>query len=144
MVKMLRQQVAKYADQIGFTGSLFCLIHCILTSGVIVISSAVSHMDDHHHDHAHTLDIWGFLDITMIIISGVAVYFAVKKTKSNILKNGMWLFYSVYASSMMMKYVGYEPLWLAILSYGASIGLIVSHLINLKQTHTKQKEVCTC
>ncbi|NME70680.1 MerC domain-containing protein [Flammeovirga aprica] len=146
MVKKLRHQISKYADQIGFTGSLFCLIHCILTSGVIVISSAVSHMDghDHGHDHAHTLDLWGFLDISMILVGGIAVYFAVKKTKSDFLKNGMWLFYLIYASSMMMKYVGYEPLWLAIVSYAASTGLILSHLYNLKLTHTKQKEVCTC
>ncbi|WP_172826924.1 MerC domain-containing protein [Flammeovirga sp. SJP92] len=140
----MRQNIVKYADQIGFTGSLFCLIHCILTSGIIVISSAVSHSGEHHHDHAHTLDVWGVLDITMILISGVAVFFATKKTKSDLLRNGMWLFYTVYAFSMMVKYVGYEPLWLAIVSYGASIGLIVSHLINLKQTHTKQSEVCTC
>lgn len=140
---MIQQQISKYADQIGFTGSLFCLIHCILTSGIIVVSSAVSHIDEHAH-HSHVLDFWGYLDISMIIISGLAVYFAVRKTHSDFLKKSMWIFYLLYAVSMLVKYIGYEPMWLALLSYAASFGLIISHLVNLKLTHTKQPDVCTC
>lgn len=143
MIKMMKQKLSQYADQIGFTGSLFCLIHCILTSGVIVVSSAVSHIDEHEH-HSHVLDIWGYLDISMIIISGIAVYFAARKTFSEPLKMIMWSFYCLYAASMLVKYTGYEPMWLAVLSYVASFGLIISHLVNLKLTHTKQPEVCTC
>ncbi|OHX67656.1 MerC domain-containing protein [Flammeovirga pacifica] len=139
MMKSLNNRIEKYADQIGFTGSLFCLIHCILTSGVIIFSSAVSHMHEgHDHSHAHSLDFFGMLDISMVLIGGIAVYFASKKTHVKWMKVGMWLSYLVYATTMLVKYAGFEPMWLAIISYTASFSLIALHLMNLKKAHSNE------
>ncbi|TRX67714.1 MerC domain-containing protein [Flammeovirga kamogawensis] len=142
MIKRLQDKVTQYADQIGFTGSLFCLIHCILTSGVIVVSSAMSHVHE-AHSHAHQIDFWGILDLSMIAISGIAVWFASRKTHTPSLKFGMWTSYMVYAVTMLIKYVGYEPTWLAVTSYVASLLLIACHLINLRQANHCENKVCT-
>ncbi|NLR89577.1 MerC domain-containing protein [Flammeovirga agarivorans] len=140
MIEKVQIKLEKYADQIGFTGSFFCLVHCILTSGLIFISSTVSHIHDgHDHDHGHVFDFWGVLDISMILVGGVAVYFASKKTHSKPIKWGLWLSYLVYATSMLIKYVGFEPVWLAVLSYTASFALIALHLANLKFSHSSKE-----
>ncbi|KXX67971.1 MerC domain-containing protein [Flammeovirga sp. SJP92] len=133
----LKREFIKYTDQIGITGSFICLIHCIITSGVMIGSSIISHSSHHHHhDHIHQLDIWGIIDLSMIVISGIAVYFSTKKCSSSEARSiVMWVSYIVYSVCMLSKYFGFEPLWLSILSYTMSFVLIGSHLMNLKKCH---------
>ncbi|ANQ50904.1 MerC domain-containing protein [Flammeovirga yaeyamensis] len=138
MINSLRLRLERYADQIGFTGSLFCLIHCILTSGVIIFTSALSHAHEgHDHAHSHTMDFFGVLDISMVLIGGIAVYFASRKSCIRWMKVGMWMSYLVYATTMLVKYAGFEPMWLAVISYSASFSLIALHFMNMKKTHGK-------
>lgn len=134
-----QNKLIKYSDHLGISGSVFCLIHCIITSGVLIFSTASSHMD-HHHNHHHVFDAWAVIDLSMIVISGLAIYWATHECSIKI-KKSMWFLFSIYALSMILKYVGYEPLGITIISYASSFGLIVFHLINLRQKH---KNSCSC
>ncbi|NLR94485.1 MerC domain-containing protein [Flammeovirga agarivorans] len=132
----LKREFIRYTDQIGITGSFVCLVHCIITSGVMIGSSFLSHSTHHHHDHIHhihQLDIWGMIDLSMIVISGMAVYFSTLKCSAQSLQNKlMWGSYIIYALSMISKYIGFEPVWLSGLSYAMSFMLIGLHLRNIK------------
>ncbi|NME67866.1 MerC domain-containing protein [Flammeovirga aprica] len=131
---LLQKRFIKYTDQIGITGSFVCLVHCIITSGIMIGSSVISHSSHHHHEHIHQLDIWGIIDISMIVVSGIAVYFSTKKCSSKETRSHiMWGSYLVYSLSMISKYFGFEPAWLSIISYAMSFVLIGSHLMNLKE-----------
>ncbi|MBD0404850.1 MerC domain-containing protein [Flammeovirga sp. EKP202] len=132
---LLKKEFIRYTDQIGITGSFICLVHCIITSGVMIGSSIVSlsaHHHGHDHGHHHHLDFFGILDISMILVSGIAVYFASQKSHDPLLKNIMWGSYSLYSVSMLVKYIGFEPTWITVVSYSMSLVLIGCHLINLK------------
>ena len=137
MMKIMRLQerISKYADQIGISGSAICLVHCILTSGIMILSTTASHLHCDHH-HSHVLDFWGMIDLSMILISGIAVYFASKKTHNRTLKQMMWVAYVTYAITMSSKFLGFEPAWLTIVSYLASFLLIGTHLYNLRYGHS--------
>ena len=135
------QTIFKYSDQIGISGSLLCLIHCFITSGVLILSTTASHMHNHshHHGHHHHLDFWGWIDITMILVSGLAIYGATRDSSLNT-RHMMWLIFSVYAASMISKYFGFEPLGLTLVSYLSSFSLIGFHLVNLWRKHKS----CAC
>lgn len=91
-------KIFKYSDHIGISGSLLCLIHCILTSGILILSTTASHMHHHgqHHGHHHHLDLWGWIDLSMIAVSGLAIYGASRGISLKI-KRIMWLVFSIYA-----------------------------------------------
>ncbi|NLR89755.1 MerC domain-containing protein [Flammeovirga agarivorans] len=133
----IKETLRKKSDQIGITGSFICLVHCMLTSGLIIGSSLMQHGHEHHHHH--TLDFWGFVDLSMILVSGVAVYFTTKKCQHHLHAKVMWIVYLLYVITCILKYFGFEPMWLSILSYTASIALISLHLKNL--FHTKKVEI---
>lgn len=135
----IQNKLIKYSDHIGVSGSFFCLIHCIITSGVLILSTASSHIQ-HHHDHHHLFDAWAIIDLSMVLISGLAIHWATSKSTLRT-KKIMWIIFAVYALSMLFKYVGFEPLGITIISYTSSLGLIVFHLINLKHKHNKS---CAC
>lgn len=128
----IKKEFIKYTDQIGITGSFICLVHCIITSGFMIGSSILSHTSP-HHGHHHYLDIWGIIDLSMIAISGGAVYFSTKKCNDLLHKYMMWVSYSIYALTMLLKYFGIEPTWLCIVSYTMSFILIGGHIINIKK-----------
>lgn len=132
----IKKEFIKYTDQIGITGSFICLIHCIITSGLMIGSSFLSHASHHHGHHHHYLDIWGIIDISMILVSGIAVYFSTQKCHEQLMKSVMWVSYIIYSLTMLVKYIGFEPTWLSILSYTMSFVLIGGHFINLKKCHT--------
>ncbi|OHX66773.1 MerC domain-containing protein [Flammeovirga pacifica] len=125
-----KNTLEKNSDQIGITGSLICLVHCILTSGIILGSSFISHHAHHGHHH-HTFDFWGIVDLSMILVSGVAVYFATRKCLKHTHSKLMWVCYLAYLASTISKYLGFEPLELSLLSYAASISLIGLHIKNI-------------
>lgn len=133
--------ITKYADHIGASGSFFCLIHCILTSGILIASTAGAHMHAdgqlHHHHH---LDLWGIIDLSMILISGLAIHWATKPSEI-LVKQVMWGIYLVYALTMLGKYVGIENQITTLISYSASFALIGFHLWNLKRKHSAS---CNC
>lgn len=114
--------LSRKADYVGITGSVLCLIHCLLTP-VLLMTTAVMR-DDH-------LRV-GFLslDYVFIGINIVAVYFATRSGVSMAVKRALWGFLFLFTTAILLEDVNEA---FQLLGYAASAGLIVTHLVNIRQ-----------
>ncbi len=114
--------VDKKADYIGITGSVLCLVHC-LAAPVLVMTSNLLRND--------TLRA-GFmsLDYVFIVINIIAVYFAARQHTSSAIRTALWSFLFIFAVGLLLEDV--SPVF-EYVAYIASMGLVVSHLLNLRQ-----------
>lgn len=113
--------LSRKADYIGITGSILCVLHCLITP-VLLMTSAV--MQD------KTLR-FGYLSLDYIFIgiNLAAVYFATHHAQP-IIRKALWGFMSVFAVAILLE--NQTPAF-AYLAYAASAGLVVTHLINIRQ-----------
>ena len=118
-------------DQIGLSGSLICLVHCIATSGFLLYTTVAAHSHHHGHHHHHSLDFWGWMELGLLLMAGIAVYLTTRCVSQN-KRRLMWTLFCIFFLTMISKYLGFEPLWLSLVSYASSFGLILAHLSNLK------------
>ncbi|WP_138991696.1 MerC domain-containing protein [Larkinella sp. C7] len=109
------------ADYIGITGSVLCIIHCLITPILLISSSLLAD---------RTLRI-GFLslDYVFIGVNIVAVYFATRRASQRLVKVGLWAFLGLFAGALLLEDVHEAFEYLA---YTASAGLIGCHLLNLR------------
>ncbi|GAA4846248.1 MerC domain-containing protein [Algivirga pacifica] len=129
MINRIRQ---KYADYIGITGSTICLIHCIGTSGLMLFSSLVPGMHEHHQGvHEHHLDFWGMVDVFMLALTALAVVWASKSTHHGGVKLLLWVFLFLFMVATLIKYTAFTMQWIEVTAWMASFGLIATHLYNL-------------
>lgn len=109
----------KRADYIGITGSVLCIIHCLLTPLLVMTSTLLQH---------DTLRV-GFLslDYLFIGINIVAVWSASRHT-STAIQAFLWGFLLLFATGLLLEEVneGFEYL-----AYAASLGLVGTHLANI-------------
>ncbi|MBO0934684.1 MerC domain-containing protein [Fibrella aquatilis] len=113
----------KKADYIGITGSVLCIIHC-MAAPVMVMTTGFLRTDA-------TLRI-GFLglDYVFIAINIAAVYFATRHHTSAAIRATLWGFLTLFATSLLLEAVSSLFEYTA---YFASAGLVITHLINLRQ-----------
>jgi hypothetical protein len=111
------------ADYIGITGSILCMIHC-LAAPVLVVSSNWLRTDT-------TLQA-GFLslDYVFIIVNIIAVYFATRHHHSRVISTALWFFLALFGIGLLFE--DHSPAF-EYLAYAASAGLVVSHLLNIRQ-----------
>ena len=125
-VLMKTDLLSRKADYIGITGSVLCLIHCLVTP-VLLMTTAV--MRDEH------LRI-GFLslDYVFIGVNIVAVYFATKSSVSLAIKWALWGFLALFTVAILLE--GVNGVF-QLAGYAASAGLVATHLLNIRQ-HRRQ------
>lgn len=111
------------ADYVGITGSVLCIIHCLVTPILLISSTLLSD---------HTVRI-GFLslDYVFIGINVVAVYFATRRATERYIKIGLWGSLALFATALVLEDVHESFEYLA---FAASAGLIGMHIQNLR-TH---------
>lgn len=118
---MKTDSLDKKADYIGITGSVLCMIHCLITPMLLMTSSLLKH---------DTFRI-GYLslDYVFIGVNIVAVYFATRHYASPIIRVCLWGFLSLFTVAILLEDVSelFEYL-----GYLASAGLVVSHLFNIR------------
>ncbi|GAB3271149.1 hypothetical protein GCM10027347_42250 [Larkinella harenae] len=109
------------ADVIGITGSVLCIIHCLITP-VLLISSTL--LTD------RTLRI-GFLslDYVFILVNIVAVFFATRRASQSYIRIGLWTFLGLFAGALLLEDIHESFEYLA---FTASAGLIAMHILNLR------------
>jgi len=108
------------ADYIGITGSILCIIHCIVTPVLTVSSSLL--LKDTLHEGMHLL---GYI---FILINGAAVYYATRHSHSSRLNRFLWAAFGVFAASIVLEEVN------EVFHYTGYLGsflLIVGHSLNL-------------
>ena len=114
--------LSRKADVIGITGSVLCIIHCMVTPVLLMTTAAFQDS---------TLRI-GFLslDYVFISINIVAVYFATRHHTSPVIRKALWSFMSLFTIALLLEDV--DPIF-RYASYVASAGLVITHLINIRQ-----------
>jgi hypothetical protein len=121
---MSNQSIYRKADYIGITGSVLCVIHCLVTPLLLMTSTLLTD---------HTLRI-GYLslDYVFIAVNCVAVYFATRHHATLAIKRSLWGFLALFAVAIILEDVSdlFEYA-----GYAASLGLVVTHLINIRQHH---------
>jgi len=113
--------LASRADYLGIAGSLLCLVHCVATPLLLLTSGWL-------RDPAWRL---GFLSLDYVFIglNVLAVYLASRHHASPSVKKALWSFLSLFTIALLLEEVRAA---FAYLTYAASAGLIVTHLINLR------------
>lgn len=108
------------ADYFGITGSVLCLIHCLVTPVLVMTSTLLSH---------ESLRV-GFLslDYVFIAINIVAVWSAARHT-SRAIARSLWGFLGLFTLGLLL-----EPTHdaFAYLAYAASLGLVGTHIANIR------------
>jgi hypothetical protein len=121
MLNSLRIQ--SKADYLGFLGSVGCIIHCLITPVLVMTSTLL---------RDESLRV-GFLslDYLFIGINILAVWSASRHTLRP-LAVALWIFLTLFATGLLLEEVDARFEYLA---YAASLGLVVTHLINIRR-HT--------
>ncbi len=123
--KLLRSR----ADYIGITGSLLCLIHCLITPVLLLKATLVRH---------NSLRIsYLSLDYIFIGVNIVAVYFATRQNTTQLIRICLWSFLCLFTTSILLEEVG------PVFEYGAyvaSLGLVMTHVANLRYAHSHHNQ----
>ncbi len=110
------------ADYVGITGSILCIIHCLITPVLLVTSNILQH---------DTLRVgYMSLDYVFIGVNIVAVYFATRHYAAPAVRVALWSCLTVFAVAILLEDV--NPAF-EYLGYAASFGLVTTHLINIRQ-----------
>lgn len=120
---MKTDNISQKADYMGITGSVLCLLHCLVTPVLLLTSTALQ--------QSATLR-FGFLslDYVFIGINCVAVYFATRQYAPPAIKRSLWGFLALFSVSLLVEDTA--PIFQYI-AYVASAGLVISHLMNIRQ-----------
>ncbi|WP_080240422.1 MerC domain-containing protein [Spirosoma rigui] len=121
MLNSLRVQAK--ADYLGILGSIGCIIHCLITPVLVMTSTLL------RNDSLRT----GFLslDYLFIAINIMAVWSASRHT-SRRLARSLWLCLTLFTIGLLLEKLDAR---FAYLAYAASLGLVVTHVLNIRR-HT--------
>jgi hypothetical protein len=114
--------LSRKADYIGITGSILCIIHCLVTP-ILLMTTTLLQDDKLRVGYLS-------LDYIFIAINILAVYSATRHYASPIVKKGLWGFLSVFAAAILLEDMSPAFQYVA---YVASAGLVMTHLLNIRQ-----------
>jgi hypothetical protein len=114
--------LSRKADYIGITGSVLCVIHCLITPVLLLTTSFLQDS---------TLRV-GYLslDYVFIGVNIVAVYFATRHYAPPVIKRSLWGFLILFAVALLLEETA--PIF-EYIAYIASAGLVITHLLNIRQ-----------
>lgn len=109
------------ADYLGITGSILCIIHCLITPVLALGSTAL---------HGHDLLLGGIIsfDYIFIVVNGAAVFFATRSHNFPAVRVFLWFSFAVFATSLLLEE---RSKVFSILGYIGSGLLIIGHIYNL-------------
>ena len=118
---MKSEVLNRKADYIGISGSVLCIIHCLITPVLLVSSSFLTN---------DTVRV-GYLslDYVFIGVNTLAVYFATRHATTPAIKACLWSFLSLFAVAIVLEDVNE---FFEYLGYTASVGLVLTHLMNIR------------
>ncbi|MFD2570054.1 MerC domain-containing protein [Spirosoma soli] len=114
--------LSRKADYIGITGSVLCIIHCLVTP-VLLMTTTVLQDEKLRFGYLS-------LDYVFIIVNILAVYSATRHYASPIVKKSLWGFLALFTAALLLEEA--SPVF-EYLAYIASAGLVMTHLVNIRQ-----------
>ncbi len=118
----MKVDLDKKADYLGIAGSILCIVHCLVTPVLIMTSTLLK-------DELVRTSFAG-LDYAFIGVNIIAVYFATRHATSPIIKMALWGFLSLFSVALLLEN---NSRVFEYLTYAASIGLVLTHMANLRQ-----------
>jgi len=112
---------SKRADYIGITGSVLCMIHCLITPVLLMTSALLA-------DDALRIGYLS-LDYVFIGVNMVAVYFATRHNISPAIKLSLWSFLGLFTIAILLEDVSEV---FEYVGYAASMGLVITHFFNIR------------
>ncbi|GAB3999454.1 hypothetical protein GCM10028807_49700 [Spirosoma daeguense] len=110
------------ADYIGITGSVLCIIHCLITPMLLMTTSFFQ-------DEQLRIGYLS-LDYVFIVVNIIAVYFATRHYAPIGIKRALWGFLLLFSFAIILEDVNEA---FEYLGYAASAGLVITHLLNIRQ-----------
>ncbi|MBC8153290.1 MAG: MerC domain-containing protein [Bacteroidetes bacterium] len=112
--------VRQKADYVGITGSLLCIVHCLVTPILVMTPAWLKH--DAIRIGLLNLN-YGFIGVNII-----AVWSATRHTSRRIARL-LWGFLMFFAAGLLLEdlHPGFEYL-----AYAASLGLVITHITNIR------------
>jgi len=104
------------ADYGGVLNSGLCLVHCAASPLLLTYWGA----------HAHASEQW---ERVFLVVSGALVLLATWRMSSASLRVALWGFFVLFAGAGLLE--EHYP-WLELVQYAASLGLISTHLLNVR------------
>lgn len=120
------------ADLLGAAASGLCLIHCLATPFLFVAQAGVA------THHAESPAWWGWIDISLLIVSLAAVYWAVKKTAKQWIKIAFsvsWIFLVFIIFNEKFEGFHLAEAWI----YVPTVSLVLLHLYNRKYCYCEDE-----
>lgn len=119
---MKTDMLSRKADYIGITGSILCIIHCMITPVMLLTTSLMQ---------SSTLRVsYLSLDYVFIGVNIVAVYSATRHFAPPVIKWGLWGFLSLFSIALLLEETA--PVF-EYMAYLASAGLVITHFLNIRQ-----------
>lgn len=119
---------AKYttgADRLGITSAVICAVHCLVIPAIFLLRYSVA--DAGGADWGVGLPAWWEkLDYLFLLVGFVAVYHASAHASGIGIKLSLWVFWVFLAVAVVFEQYLH---WLA---YIASVGLIGTHFVNIR------------
>ncbi|MEL6589260.1 MAG: MerC domain-containing protein [Bacteroidota bacterium] len=140
---MISTQVAQTksrSDIWGAAASGFCLIHCLATPFLFVAQAGIADHHD-HHGHGASPTWWGFIDISLLVVSLAAVYWSVKKSSKQWMKIALyasWAFLAFVILNEKFEFLHLAEAWI----YVPALSLVGLHLYNRRKSNSKEDEDC--
>jgi hypothetical protein len=109
------------ADFLGISGSILCIVHCLVTPFLVMAGT---------FSGAEAIKM-GFLslDYAFILVNIFAVYHATKHHSTLRIRASLWGFLVLFTCAILLEE---QHQVFEYLGYAASIGLVVSHIVNLR------------
>lgn len=120
-----------FYDYLGIAGSGMCLIHCLAMPILFFVQNSFA------KDLLKGLDLENiYLDYLFVLLCFFAVFSVTKHSDSWKINASFWLFFTLFSISVLFE-EDFEHL--DFLGYGASLGLIITHIININ--HEKKCQI---
>jgi hypothetical protein len=122
----MKSNLLKYFyDYLGIASSGLCLVHCLATPIMIFVQQYY-----HHSSLKESPDENGFYwDYLFVFICFTAVYFTTQNINSRKIQVSFWGFFTLFATAILFED---DFRNLQFVGYFSSIGLIITHFINIK------------
>jgi hypothetical protein len=111
------------SDTLGAFASGLCLIHCLATPFLFVAQAGV------HTHHESSPLWWGMIDIVLLVVSLLAVYWTAKNTYIQWVKIGLivsWVLLALFILNEKFEGVHIAEAWI----YLPAVSLVGLHLYN--------------
>jgi hypothetical protein len=120
-----------FYDYLGIAGSGMCLIHCLAMPILFFVQNSFA------KDLLKGMDLENiYLDYLFVLLCFFAVFSVTKYNDSWKIITSFWIFFTLFSVSILFE-EDFENL--DFLGYGASLGLIITHFININ--HCKKCQI---